>query len=260
MNPIIYVILGIIALVIAYYIFIYFTSSQVLLQTQSLNLNIIPSISNKSITSSTSTHYAYSVWIYVNNLSNISDNPTSCNCLFSFEDPTLRNCSGSGDNTPDNSNAVSPSSATSIPYFRLYILHRDTATLNAQIGVVNTDGTPTTQTIQITKNFPLQRWTNVIVNVDTNYIDCYMDGKIVQATKITESTNDSQGKNISIYTPQPLGIIQFGLNQDVTLGNLIRYPYAIDPQTAYYAYTQGSGQSSSGSSVTIVPYFKLSNN
>jgi hypothetical protein len=259
MNPIIYVILGIITLVIAYYIFIYFTNTQVLIQKQNLNSTSIPSIPNKSITNSTSTHYAYSVWIFVNNLNNTSDKPTSCNSLFSFEDPTLRNCTGAGDNVIDTSSASDQNAATNVPYFRMYILNRNTATLNVQVGVLNKDGKPTTQTIVITKNFPLQRWTNVIVNVDSNYIDSYMDGKLIQATKITEAKNDLNGTNISIYTPNPLGIIQFGLNQDITLGNLIRYPYSIDPQTAYYAYLQGSGQSSESSSVMIVPYFTLRN-
>jgi len=260
MNPILYVILGIIAIVIAYYLYIYLTSVQVLIQTQSLSANNIPSISNKTITKSTSTHYAYSVWIFVNNLNTVSTVSTSCNSLFSFEDPTLRQCSSSNDNTLDLSCSTPPSpTQPCIPYFRLYIDGRNTARLNAKVGVVDISGNPTTQTIQITQNFPLQRWTSVIVNVDTNFIDCYMDGKIVQSTKIAECINDNQNTNSSIYTPNPLGIIQFGLNQDITLGNLIRYPYSIDPQTAYYAYMQGSGQSSSSSSVTIIPYFKISN-
>jgi hypothetical protein len=90
--------------------------------------------------------------------------------------------------------------------------------------------------IIINKSFPIQRWTNVIASIDTNFIDIYQDGKLALSSKI----NTSNDGNVNV--PPSNSIICFGANQGITLGNLMRWPYPIDPTTAYNAYLQGNGQ------------------
>lgn len=215
MSPIIYGILAILLIVIIYYLYIYIsTASPVLLKTVDLNTSkphdpIQPTDNNFKTNSKDNTQfvtYTYSVWIYINTLSTPIGTE---NTLFKF---------GKENNS----------------YFKLYLDSNNQAILNVDISC-NTN----IKTVTISNSFPLQKWTNVIISVDKNFIDIYQDGKLSLSSSINKP-----GSNNIVNVPEIGSGIQFGKKQDITLGNLMRLPYPIDPGTAYNIYLQGNGQPS----------------
>jgi len=160
--------------------------------------------------------YTYSLWIYINVLAPIGN------------DQTLLTFGPANDLTPVSS------------YFRIYLDSADTANLSLDIKCESN-----IKTIIISPNFPLQRWTNVIVSVDNTFVDIYQDGKLVLSSAINKP-GDAYGQ---IKKPDINSGVLFGSSQntqDITLGNVMRWPYPIDPATAYSIYQQGNGQPSAG--------------
>ena len=86
-------------------------------------------------------------------------------------------------------------------------------------------------TIVITDNFPIQTWVHVIVSVDNNYIDTYINGKL------TKSIKEKDG----IYAPLKTAKLEFGQIVGTSLAKLTRYNTPIDPQTAWDKYSAGNG-------------------
>jgi len=99
----------------------------------------------------------------------------------------------------------------------------------------NPDTTYTDNQIIITNNFPLQTWTNVILNVDNNYLDIYINGQLMSSVVLpNQYVNKLPPANDNIYIGQ-----SSGLGSDIYLANLERWGVAINPQTAYYDYLNG---------------------
>ena len=92
------------------------------------------------------------------------------------------------------------------------------------------------ESLTISNNFPIQTWTQVIVSIDNNYIDVYMNGKLVKSIQQT------------LEAPSPSTPIEYGLNK-AYLAKFVRNTYPVDPQTAWNSYTAGNGMSSSMSSM-----------
>jgi len=44
------------------------------------------------------------------------------------------------------------------------------------------------KSVVISDDFPLQTWVHIIVSVQGNYIDCYMNGKLIKSIKDTVDT------------------------------------------------------------------------
>ena len=109
--------------------------------TSSANLN--DNISAISVTNNpTSSRYAYGLWIYVNSWDN-NENKT-----IYIRDENIK----------------------------LY-LDTDSPTLKCDITMTDDE----VQSFEITDNFPLQKWVYIIISVDNQYIDCYLDGKLVRS-------------------------------------------------------------------------------
>lgn len=114
------------------------------------------------MTNPTSTKYAYGLWIYVN----------------SWQMGTPKTLYSRDNN------------------IKLY-LDANSPTLKCDIYMSN----DTYKTIEITDNFPVQKWVHIIVSVDNQYADCYLDGKLVKSGRAY--SEDSTGSGIQ--TPkQPL--------------------------------------------------------
>jgi hypothetical protein len=149
-----------------------------------------------AIANPTNMVYAYSTWVYVNSWSNAP------HVLFSRANN--------------------------------FVLYLDNASPILKLDIKMS---PTsTQTISITNNFPIQRWTYVTVSVDTRFVDCYLDGKLIvsnQLTAIPLSPSDATaGNGIKLGT------------FDARIAKLMRYTNALDPQTVWNNYLQGNGQTS----------------
>lgn len=189
---------GVLAIVLIYIIYIWFNwRTTALVETTSLNLT------NPAITitnSPSSINYSYSLWMYVNSWS-------------ATPKPIFSRMSDSG-TTPQIELSLGASSPT----------------LTVSIGT----GTATSTSVTITSNFPLQRWTFVSINVASNSIDVYLDGKLVSSNVLTGAIQPSSVTGVC------LGGASFTKN-DIFISNLERAPTMLGPMDVWNKYIYGNG-------------------
>ena len=182
-----------------------------------------------SITSPKNVSYAYGVWIYVNTW-----DKNAAKQIFSRD----KNIRLSLDNT--------------VPM------------LKCDIYMTN----DTWQTIQITDNFPIQKWVYITISVNNQFIDCYLDGKLIVARRV--ATLDSTGNVVNTPATPPdnsvaaAGSVAAVSGQPIILGNAVpttgstatfdayisnfnRWTNELDPQTVWNTYLQGNGMSKTSS-------------
>lgn len=89
----------------------------------------------------------------------------------------------------------------------------------------------TTKSMTVTSSFPIQKWVYVVISVDNDLIDVYLDGKLVKSNKFDTNPNDPSGE---------LKSGQF----DAYTARFKRWSHPINPQTVYDEYMKGNGQGS----------------
>tara|TARA_B110001450_G_scaffold256443_2_gene286966 strand:- start:2142 stop:3227 length:1086 start_codon:yes stop_codon:yes gene_type:complete len=82
------------------------------------------------------------------------------------------------------------------------------------------------------KNFPLQKWVNLIVSVYGRTLDVYIDGKLVRTCVLPGVVKMTKGEDI--YVTPNNGFHGF-------TSNIIYRPDASNPQEAYNIYSRGYG-------------------
>lgn len=188
------VILGIVLVFVLYY---FLNQSGTAVLSNKLDLSVDqPAIAIDKIPDSTSKKYSYEMWVYVYNFQ--SGKYPIVSRSYSNEDKNKKNI-GIG---LDGSKLI-------VDY-----------TIN---------GGTSKPSLVITDNFPVQTWVHLIVSVDNNYIDTYMNGKLVKSIQDTAIDPPSQ-------TP-----IEFG-KLSCYLAKLSRTSMATDPQTAWDKYSAGNGE------------------
>jgi len=199
------IILATIAITLMYLLYSYFSLKPTTIST-SADLN---STTDNVITiKSAHTRYAYGGWLYVKSL------PIANSKQYIF-------------NRPDN---ISLSLSGTRPTLTCNITTA-TATPNTVVPVIITD------------NFPMQKWTHVMINVDNSYIDCYLDGKLIKSKRV----NDINGNGPLVPTA----------DNSITLGTcdaqLTKFKYwetIISPEDAWTEYKSGNGQSTFGNTLS----------
>ena len=153
----------------------------------------------------TSTRYAYGIWIYVNEW-----DPTITKVIFERENNV-----------------------------KLY-LDKMSPTLKCDIAMSASDP----ETVNITDNFPLQKWTHLIVNADNQYFDFYLDGKLIKSVRAHAENS---------IPKQPLKNTQMTLGDgaafDAHVTRFYHWNQPIDPHTAWKTYMAGNGQSTLTNSI-----------
>lgn len=157
------------------------------------------------ISNPTSSRYAHSVWIYVNTW----DNNANKNIL-------LRD-----------------------GQFKLYL---DKSSPTLKLDARMNDGSD--ETMIITNNFPLQKWVNITINMDNQFADAYIDGKLVRSQRFFKQNENGGGvapitppnKEVPLY----LGNKEVG-NFDAYATLLKRWTEPIDPKTVWDNYMKGNG-------------------
>ncbi len=202
--------------IILIYILIRIVSASAVELTSSANLN--DDISSIDIRNNpTSSRYAYGLWIYVNSWDN------SVNKTIYKRDENIK----------------------------LY-LDTDSPTLKCDITMTDDE----VQSFEITDNFPLQKWVYIIISVDNQYIDCYLDGKLVRSGRAytQEVDNNDQSGNIETTKAFPktpsgtgnAGKIKLGGENrwDAYVTKFKHWSGPVNPETAHSEYLSGNGQSS----------------
>ena len=84
------------------------------------------------------------------------------------------------------------------------------------------------------RNFPLQKWVNLIVSLNGRTLDVYIDGKLVRTCILPGVAKVDPNANINI-TP--------GGGFNGYTSNLQYFAYPLNPQEAYNIYKEGPGTS-----------------
>lgn len=95
--------------------------------------------------------------------------------------------------------------------------------------------------ITITDNFPLQKWVYITVSADSNYVDFYLDGKMVKSVYL-------QTDGSALNTPPLTNSVQIGKDtsgaaavSDTMISKLYRWPNPLSPQDVWNEYLKGNG-------------------
>jgi len=202
MSPVA-IILGIVITILIYVLYKFFRNDTGAILTKTSNLNTTnektSAITSSSISSGERPIYSYGLWLYVNTWS------TNAKTIFRRQNkPTT------GDSSYDD--------------IKLYL---DTTTPTLKCDFY-TDNTLSPETVNITTNFPIQKWVHIIVSVDNKIVDTYLDGKLITSQQLNGTPYVSAG---DIY----LGKF------DAYMANFQNWNSAMDPQTAWKTYMSGNG-------------------
>ena len=114
------------------------------------------------------------------------------------------------------------------PVLKIYM--KPTATLSYKIWNTTTEHT-------IMPNFPLQKWVFVVVSVDNNIVDTYIDGKLNRSETVTvDKVSTTKDSSITFGAPQDSSLVY--------LAKMERMPIPMDPSLAWSKYMSGNGGSS----------------
>jgi hypothetical protein len=218
MNPVL-IILGIVIAILIYVLYKYFSVTSTTIQSSASLKTPVTQITN--IDNPTSTGYAYGIWIYINSW-DINANKT----IFSRKDN-----------------------------LKLY-LDKSSPVLKLDMTMSDsTAATPVVQTLTVTDNFPIQKWCHIIVSVDNQFADVYMDGKLVKSKRfynVTVTNTTTLGSMPKI--PGDITVPIFLGNSDVSIipftafdayvAMFKRWTGPIDPQTAWSTHMSGNGGNS----------------
>jgi len=90
----------------------------------------------------------------------------------------------------------------------------------------------------ITDNMPLQKWVYITISVDGQYVDGYIDGKLVKSSRVI--SDEFIPKVPTSAAKMQLG----GDGFDASIARFKHWAHAVDPQTVWNSYLQGNGQGS----------------
>jgi len=224
-------ILAFLLFIFMYVLYQYLTTSTTTISVADLNTSIPPIVST-TIASPGNLIYSITAWVYVNswNSNNLSNTPHAL-----IYAPT-------GGSTASNAplllnGSIQPSydnNGQNTSYDFGLFLDSSSPTLYCALGAttLNSDTTTTpSNLITVSNNFPLQTWVYVVVSVNSNVVDCYLNGKLVISQLIQQ-----QG---SIVTPSFSNIYLgngSGPGWDAQLSNFKRYTTALTPQIVWSNY------------------------
>lgn len=198
MNAVVAVLAVFLAIAV-YVLYVMYTGTSPLVEKVDLKTSS-PSIDYSTIPSPRTSRYSYGVWVFVNSWSNLEEK-----------------------------NIFSRSSAAGKYDVRLYL---DKSSPRLKCDIL-TEG-DVKETITLTDNFPVQKWVFVVVSVDNQIVDMYLDGKLVVSKKLANMPVISEA-NISLGNSSPL---------DILLSKFSRWTSPMDPKTAWSKYMDGNGVSS----------------
>jgi hypothetical protein len=226
MGTVSWIILGVVFIVIIFLFYLYWSTNNLVIYKTDLNTSN-PSISKSNISGATNLSYTYSSWVWVN-----SWNETTPHCIVYAP-------AGTGSKPPPqltNGTDMSAVMKTNDYDFALY-LDKNSPSLYCTVGAKKDDPS---NTIVVTNNFPLQTWVYVVICVQNNLVDCYLNGKLITS----QQTNQKDGN--APVTPSfeniYLGNGTDG-SWDCQLINFQRSPTVVNPQEVWTAYLAGNGQS-----------------
>jgi hypothetical protein len=129
----------------------------------------------------------------------------------------------------DNLSSASPS----------FTLSKNSNTLKVQLYKENNgSGNPEAHEALVINYVPLQRWVNVVLVVDNNFVQLFMDGELRQVTDLTKYANDSS------VVKTPVGNLYIGSNTQTPsfngyISKVQAFNYAVTIDHAKVIYKAG---------------------
>ena len=207
MNIVLTVLLVIVLLLVIYYLIGWLFGSSTQL-TSMMNGNEKQTILAKTISNnSNSSNFAYSTWFFVNDWN------------YRFGEPKVLLGRLDEEQNPSPSIAFDAMENNITISVSCYPSSSSTKSIVHQCNV---------------KNFPLQKWVNLIVSVYGRTLDVYIDGKLVRTCVLPGVVKVNPNSNI-LVTPNG------GFNGWTS--NFKYFDHALNPQEAYNTYKDGFGGS-----------------
>jgi hypothetical protein len=249
------IVLGIIIVVLGYVLYMSFQSAP---SIKLLELKDATKVKAAYISTATfpqvgtSTRFAYGVWIYANQLGNATGKQQQI--FYTLAAGALGDPTSTKDYTTSNSGAGNPN-YTFVVYLEptTPTLHCGICTAADKTNVAETScptgsaACKSTFDVKITDNFTLQRWVYLVISVDNQFVDLYLDGKLVKSVKMNNTTYQDTANVVSttITTTQAktMAAVNFGCIDGVILANFQRWETPLDPQSVWNYYMRGNGQS-----------------
>jgi len=218
------IILGVVIIILIYVLYRYFTSTATTLQSSLTDLNTQIPVITK-LSNPTNTQYAYGVWVYVNSWD-------------------------------QNKNKVIMSQSNVL---NVYLLSNQPS-LCVDVAMSNAS----TMSTIVTQNFPLQKWVYIIVSLDNQFLDVYLDGKLVKSARLSDATGSvfpavpGNSPQVWLGNSNTSNRLFNGTSGPATGGTVVssfdafnayatrlyRWDVAMDPGTAWRYYMKGNGQNS----------------
>lgn len=222
------IILSIVLLVALYYLYIFLLGTPDGNKiTRISSMPQTPAYNIKSDTNPGSYRYSYAVWVHVKNLANTidttiyADNNRSNNIMY------LKDTKDSTDFKFFSLDLYGDTSLYVRYNYPGYKIISTTATAVEKATALG-------DSYLVTPNFPLQKWTLIIVSFDNKVMDLYLDGKLVKSKTLDVLPSPQTTK----------ATMNFGTG-DIDIYNYVRYSYPMDPQTAWSIYQAGTPSSTS---------------
>ena len=165
--------------------------------------------------------YSVTFWIFVNRL------PTSYQCAYTADD-------NNSTNNHDGLYNGSPWCPDGGAIF--YIDENFCADLysNGTFTIYNSRYNGKKLPSLMTKNFPIQKWTYVVVSIENNsFINLYINGQLKQSANYDKTSPGGMAQ------PNPNQIVRFGKHLDATIKKIYITPKVIDQPTALSNYNLG---------------------
>ena len=214
------IILIVIILLLVYILYSYLTGTVTSLTPAASLKSHVPAITK--IDGARNSRYGYSIWIYVNTWSN-----SGKKTIFSRANN-----------------------------MKLY-LDETSPSLKLDMAM-NGTGDYGKDTMTITTNFPLQKWVCIAISVDNQFVDAYLDGKLVKSQRLFKQQTiagvGSTPATVTSYIPRtppdatlsPINLGNLGETDgftefDAFIAEFKRWSIPIDPQSAWDTYLAGNG-------------------
>ena len=191
------IVLGIIVVLLIYVLYVFFIQSSSVI-SKSANLKSGKNDPITTINSGQSTRYSYGIWVYVNTW-----DATREKTIFMRKDN-----------------------------IRLYLAESEPS-LYCSITCNSKDGSGLMeQNILITDNFAIQKWVYVVISSDNTIIDAYIDGKLVNSTKLLTSPTSPETAKVAP--------VLYGEGWDCYVAGLQNWNKPIGPQEVWDNYMSGN--------------------
>ena len=101
--------------------------------------------------------------------------------------------------------------------------------------------TESTEPINITNNFPMQKWVYVTVVAQQKNLDVYLDGKMVKSIQMNGLITPKYSASSPTEGAHGISFGRGELQENTTISKFTRFTYSMNPQDVWTEYMKGNG-------------------